>query len=205
MLFNRSFFTEVSLETKLYELMFFRRTSRQFINQPIEDVKLERILSAGLLSPSGSNKSPFMIYVIKNPAIKKIIRTEAEKVEKAFYERKRDQDKDFTTWASQKQLSFSKPHLTDAPVLLSISTDSRFIEKHAIESTWLSIAYLILAIENEGLCSVTYTPEPHTFMKEILHLPEYLIPQVLIPLGYPLKNDKKEPTRPDVTTRIVNI
>ena len=184
--------------------MFFRRTTRKFQNNSIEDEKLERILSAGLLAPSGSNKSPYMIYVIKDPKIKQIIRTEAEKIEKEFYERKRENDKDFTTWATQKELNYRKPHLTEAPVLLSIATDFRYNDKHAIESTWLTIAYIILAIENEGLCSVTYTPEPHTFMKEILDLPEYLIPQVIIPLGYPLRKEKKEPSRPELFERIVN-
>ena len=116
--------------------------------------------------------------------MKQKIRLEAEEVEKNFYEYKRNTDKDFTAWASKKELNFSKPHLTEAPILLSISTDSRYYDKHAQESTWLTIAYLILAIENEGLCSVTYTPEPHTFVKDILHLPDYLVPQVLIPIDY---------------------
>ena len=205
MIFNTSFFSDLSLENKIYSLMFFRRTTRRFQNNPIEDEKLERILSAGLLAPSGSNKSPYMIYVIRDSKIKTLIRTEAEKVEKEFYERKRVNDKDFTNWASKKELNYSKPHLTEAPVLLSIATDARFNGKHAVESTWLTIAYILLAIENEGLCSVTYTPEQQTFMKDILHFPTYLIPQVILPIGYPLKDKKKEPSRPELTSRIVNI
>lgn len=205
MIFNTAFFTESSLEKKIYELMFYRRTTRRFKDQLLEDEKLERILSAGLLAPSGSNKSPYMIYVIKDPSIKKIIRSEAEKVEKEFYDRKRIQDKDFSSWASKKALTYSKPHLTEAPVVLSISTDVRFKDKHALESTWLTVAYIILAIENEGLCSVTYTPEPHTFIKEILNLPDYLVPQILIPIGYPLNNEIKEPSRPELQSRIITI
>lgn len=205
MIFNNNFFSETTIENKIYELMFYRRTTRRFKDRPIEEDKLEQILSAGLLAPSGSNKSPYMIYVLRDPEVKKIVREEAEKVEKEFYEKKREQDKEFTTWATKKDLSFSKPHLTEAPVVLSISTDTRYLDKHALESTWLTIAYILLAIENEGLCSVTYTPEPHTFMKDILHLPDYLMPQILIPIGYPLKDDKKEPLRPDLPDRIVTI
>lgn len=205
MTFTSSFFTESTLENKLYELMFFRRTTRIFQSLPIEDEKLERILSAGLLAPSGSNKSPYMIYVIKDPEVKMNIRTEAEKVEKAFYEKKKVTDKDFTTWASKKELSYSKPHLTEAPVVLCIATDSRYSDKHALESTWLTIAYSILAIENEKLCSVTYTPETLTFMNEILNLPDFMIPQMLLPIGYPLKSERKEPMRPELKSRVVTI
>ena len=73
-----------------------------------------------------------MIYVINDPEIKKTIREQAESIEKDFYEKKLEDNKEFMSSALKMDLNFIKPHLTVAPVLLSISTDSRYSNKHAI-------------------------------------------------------------------------
>jgi nitroreductase len=53
-----------------------------------------------------------------------------------------------------------------------------------LESTWISISYIILTAEHEGLGTLTFTPDEIGFLKDILKLPEKIIPVVIIPIGY---------------------
>ena len=187
----------------LYHLMRFRRTTRKFSNIPVEDDKLQRILQAGIFAPSGSNKSPYRITVIRNPEIQQKIREQAEKVEYEFYRKKHQENKnDFLDWIQKKRITKDKPFLTEAPVLISVCEDTQWMDRHSKESTWITIAYMILAIANEGLATVTYTPEPQDFMIKILGLEDHFQSQVILPVGYPLKIIKMEPNRSKFTERV---
>ncbi len=67
-----------------------------------------------------------------------------------------------------------------------------------LESTWISIAYIILATEEEGLATLTYTPGQMKFLIPLLDLPEVYEPVVILPIGYPdesptkINNDDKK-------------
>lgn len=187
----------------LYHLMKYRRTSRKFSDIPIENDKLQRILQAGFYAPSGSNKSPYRIIVIRNPEIRKRIREQAENVEIEFYRKKRQENEhDFLEWTKKKNIKTNKPFLTEAPILISVCEDTTWSDRHSKESTWLTIAYMVLAIANEGLTTVTYTPEPQDFMVKILRLEDYYQSQVILPVGYPIKRIQREPNRPKFTERV---
>jgi len=43
---------------------------------------------------------------------------------------------------------------------------------YAVQSTWLAIGYLLLALEEEGLASLTYTPPGSREISEILEIPK---------------------------------
>lgn len=192
--------------TNLYDLMKYRRTTRKFSPEEVGKQELRNILQAGIYAPSGSNKSPYRIYVIRDQETKKLIRVEAEKVEKEFYKKKREEKaSEFLDWTSKKEIKIDKPMLTEAPVLLCVVEDTRHYDKHSKESTWLTIAYLVLAIAKEGLATVTYTPEPHSFMKSILDLPDYMEPQVILPVGYASDKNPRENIRPSLKERVLFI
>jgi len=187
----------------LYHLMKFRRTTRKFSNTPVEDDKLQHILQAGIYAPSGSNKSPYRITVIRNPEIKRRIREHAEKVENEFYRKKQqEKESDFLEWVTKKNVNPEKPFLSEAPVLISVCEDTQWMDRHSMESTWITIAYMILAIAKEGLATVTYTPEPQDFMIKILGLDNHFQSQVILPVGYPLRIIKREPNRPKFKERV---
>jgi iodotyrosine deiodinase len=50
------------------------------------------------------------------------------------------------------------------------------------------VGFLILAIHNAGLVSLTHTPSPMHFLQKILSRPTNERPFVLIPVGYPSEN-----------------
>jgi iodotyrosine deiodinase len=53
------------------------------------------------------------------------------------------------------------------------------------ESVGLAAGLLIAAIHNAGLASLTHTPSPMDFLREILGRPSNERPFLLIPVGYP--------------------
>ncbi|RMG37820.1 MAG: hypothetical protein D6732_06190 [Methanobacteriota archaeon] len=190
--------------TDLYELMKNRRTTRHYSTECIDPLKVERIIQAGIYAPSGSNKSPYLIAVVTNPQLKSEIRKRAESVEREFYRNKRkSKDNEFLKWVQKKDIRITKSFLTDAPVLLVVFENSEWADRHSLESTWISIGYMILAAEYEGLSTVTYTPEPKTFLNEILEIPEVFRPQVILPLGYAKDSVKKKGIRPELSKRIL--
>ncbi len=48
----------------------------------------------------------------------------------------------------------------------------------------MSISYMILAAENEGLDALTYTPSETDFLNDLLESPKKFTPVVIIPVGY---------------------
>ena len=53
------------------------------------------------------------------------------------------------------------------------------------ESVGIAAGFLLTAIHNAGLASLTHTPSPMKFLQEILNRPENERAFLLIPVGYP--------------------
>ncbi len=171
----------------LYKLMKNRRSTREFQNKKFPDQKLQLILQAGQLSPSGADQKPFVNIVIDNPILKKKIKDNCESADKKYYE---DASEWFKKWMKKKKISLDKNFLIDAPFLIVVAGDTT--KPYWLESTWISIAYMILAAENEGLSVLTYTPSETDFLNNLLHLPNRFEPVVIIPVGYAKDKASKE-------------
>ena len=50
---------------ELLDILLARRSVRQYTGDPIPEAQLERILQAGLLSPSGRNRKPWEFVVVR--------------------------------------------------------------------------------------------------------------------------------------------
>ena len=85
--------------------------------------------------------------------LKRNIRRICEDGEKTFYERVRGE---LGEWLKDKGFTWKKPFLEEAPLLLLVFSYTK--APYSKESTWLAIGYLLLALEEEGLGTVTYTP-----------------------------------------------
>ncbi len=53
------------------ELLKARKSCRAFLNRPIEEEKIEKILEAGRLSPSAANRQPWKFVVVTDPDVLK--------------------------------------------------------------------------------------------------------------------------------------
>jgi iodotyrosine deiodinase len=56
------------------------------------------------------------------------------------------------------------------------------------ESVGIAAGFLISAINNLGLATLTHTPSPMKFLSEILNRPSHQKPFLLLPVGYPTKD-----------------
>jgi len=139
--------------------------------------------------PSGANKQPWFFCVVTDDEIKKKIREEAEKVEEIFYREKISDE-----WRNDLKAlktNWSKPFLTEAPCLIvifkefykTLENGEKDKNYYVNESAGLSIGLLINAIRDSGYHSLTYTPAPMTFLKDMFKRPEGETPVMVLAVG----------------------
>lgn len=175
-----------------------RRTVRDFSDKPVPFDVIEHAIKTANSAPSGANKQPWHFAIVQDPAIKKEIRIAAEKEEKEFYEHRAPD-----SWLedlNQFETDWHKPFLEIAPYLIVVfkqSYDMQDGEKkknyYVNESVGIASGFLLLALHNAGLATLTHTPSPMGFLEKILKRPPNEKAVLLIPVGYPAK-DAKVPT-----------
>ena len=163
---------------KVLSLARSRRSVRAYSRDPVPMQDLRYVLEVACNAPSGANRQPWRFLVIRDPRRKKLIREACEEAEKRFHEKA---DPEFKRWLEEKGISWKKPFLTDAPVLLLVfgKTD----EPYWIESIWIAVGYMLLAAEELGYSTLTYTPSETRWANELLNIPENYSLQAIIPLG----------------------
>jgi nitroreductase len=167
-----------------------RRSVRVFSDEPIPMDAVREAIMAAAQSPSGAHKQPWTFALVTDPEIKQKIRVAAEAEEAEFYERRAPQQ-----WLDDLQpfaTNASKPYLETAPALIVIFAQSQGEdgEKHYYvkESVGIAAGVLIASLHLSGLATLTHTPSPMTFLREILERPENERPFLLLPVGYPAKD-----------------
>jgi nitroreductase len=171
-----------------------RRTVRQFSERPVpREVIAECLLTAGS-APNGANLQPWHFVVVSDPTIKQEIRIAAEQEEGEFYHRRAPQE-----WLDALSVIGTdehKPFLEVAPYLIVIFgkshsqlTDGRRVKNYYVnESVGIATGFLISAIHNAGLVSLTHTPSPMGFLNNILHVPPNAKPFLILVVGYPAED-----------------
>jgi nitroreductase len=167
------------------EIATNRKTTRIFKQDPPNEDDINYILETARQAPSGSNTQPWRFIIVSDSDQKQRIREAAEKGEKGFYESISSEKK---KWYYEKGLSPSKPLLTQAPVLIVVLGDTT--APNYKPSVWVSISYAILAAEERGLSTVTYTPSNPKLVSVAVAAPEDFLVESILPIGY--SNDSKE-------------
>ena len=173
-----------------FQMMKTRRTVREFSRENIPKSVIKNALKIAASAPSGANKQPWHFVSVKDPDLKKKIRAAAEKEEKAFYEHRAPD-----SWLqdlNQFKTDWNKPFLEEAPVLIVVFRQSytnlgptRNKNYYVSESVGISCGFLLVALHNAGLVTLTHTPSPMGFLEKILNRPKNEKAFLLIPVGYP--------------------
>ena len=204
--YKRHLYPESEMKSRskdFYDWANKRRTVREFSSKEIPREVVDNILLTANTAPSGANKQPWTFCVVSDPAIKKIIRTEAEKEEKISYDSRMSEE-----WLEDLEplgTDWHKPFLEIAPSLIivfkrrfEVMPDGKKRQNYYVtESVGLACGFLLMAIHNAGLVALTHTPSPMNFLGKILNRPENEKPFLLIPIGYP---DEKVMV-PDITRK----
>lgn len=185
------------------KLLERRRSQREFSGKEVPSVLIEEIIRTASSAPSGANKQPWTFCAVSDPELKKMIREAAEKEEFENYHGRMGEEwlKDLEVF----ETNWKKPFLEDAPWLIVVFKKAYDIdangEKHknyyVTESVGIACGFLLCAIHQAGLVSLTHTPSPMGFLQNILQRPENERPFLLIPIGWPVE----APGVPDISKK----
>jgi len=168
-----------------------RRSVRQFSDEPVPDELIENAIRAAGTAPSGANQQPWTFVVVSDPEVKARLRAAAEHEEDLLYTQRASDE--YLEAIEPIGTDARKPHVTDAPYLIVVfeqawSRDENGEKRknyYVRESVGIAVGFLLLALHNAGLATLTHAPSPMGFLKEILERPENERPFLLIPVGYP--------------------
>lgn len=171
-----------------------RRTVRHYADRPVPDGVVEDCLRAAGSAPSGANLQPWHFVVVRDPEVKRRIRVAAEAEEQAFYDGRAPDE--WLAALAPLGTDDQKPFLETAPVLIGIFGErygvapdgSRLKRYYVDESVGLATGVLITALHHAGLATLTHTPSPMGFLREILGRPENERPFLLLVVGYPAED-----------------
>jgi len=176
------------------DVLSSRRTIRDFSDKPVPRAIIETCIAAAGTAPSGANHQPWHFVAISNPALKRKIRIAAEAEEEAFYTCKASQE--WLDALSPLGTDTQKPFLETAPWLIAVFAQKRGgvevgMDKknyYITESVGIATGMLITALHSAGLGTLTHTPAPMNFLRDICGRPKSEKPFVLMVVGYPAKD-----------------
>ena len=184
-------------------LMETRRTVRDFSSQEVPAEIIKNAVATAATAPSGANMQPWHFVAVNNTETKRKIRIAAEEEERALYEHRAS--KEWLDALAPLGTDANKPFLETAPWLIAIFSQKFTIDdkgqKHknyyTPESVGIATGFLITALHNAGLATLTHTPSPMTFLRTTLGRPAHEKPYLLLVTGYPAD----DATVPDITRK----
>lgn len=186
------------------EHMDKRRTLRFFSKDDVPRAVVETCLLTAGTSPSGAHHQPWYFVILRRQDLKQRIRELVEAEELINYERRMNkswiQDLGPMTGAEADSRLKSdggapqKPYLTEAPVVIAMFKQTHGVdaEGHKVdnyyvqESCGIAAGFLIAALHNIGLATLTSTPMgAEKQIRELLQRPDNEKLFLLLPVGYP--------------------
>ncbi len=173
------------------DLMRNRRSVRNFSTEPVDRELIDNAIRTAASAPSGANQQPWTFVVVSDPEMKQRIREAAEQEEELLYEQRATDE--YLAALEPIGTDSVKPHITDAPYVIVVFEQawgrnpdgSRRKHYYVRESVGIATGLLLASLHAAGLATLTHSPSPMGFLKQILGRPENERPFVLIPVGYP--------------------
>ena len=168
----------------MIEAIQHRRSVRNFQEKSIEDEKLNEILEAARLAPSGNNRQPWFFIVIKDGLIKNEVAVATN----------------------------NQAWIASAPVVIVAVADlcarsqdyagmfvdeetSSFDVKRIIRDTTIAITHILLEVDNQGLGACWCGAFTQEGIRPVLGIPEDKFVLAVIPVGYPAEEPKAKPRK----------
>jgi nitroreductase len=169
-----------------------RRSVRYFTDEPVDRRCIEVAIEAASTAPSGAHMQPWTFVAIEDPDRKRQIRVAAEREEREFYEGGRATEE----WLRALEpigTDWRKPFLETAPWIVVVFEQLHSIDEYGErirhyytkESVGIACGLFIAALHRMGLATLTHTPSPMGFLREILDRPSSERPYIMFPIGRP--------------------
>ncbi|MFT4603270.1 MAG: iodotyrosine deiodinase [Arenicella sp.] len=173
-----------------YHFMDKRRSVREFQDKDVPKEIIEDIVMTASSAPSGAHKQPWTFCIIRSSDLKSKLRELAEEEEKRNYESRMSERwlKDLAPLGTDEVKEF----IDIAPWIIIVMKKSYGFDDdgsksqnyYVNESVGIACGFLITAIHQAGLCTLTHTPSPMNFIAKALGRPENEKPYLLLPIGY---------------------
>jgi nitroreductase len=156
---------------EIYQAIRTRKSVRAYREQPVEQEKLERILEAGRLAPSASNRQEWRFVVVRDPAKRKLLAAAAR-----------------------------QPFVGDAPVILVCCAETdrhrmRCGHECFLVDVSIAIDHITLAAVAEGIGTCWIGAFDADEVRSLLGIPDGIVVVELLPLGYPVDPAPVEKSR----------
>jgi nitroreductase len=171
--------TEQKYDNETLKTIFSRKSVRHSINKDVSKEQLELIVKAGMAAPTAVNMQPWSFVIVKD-------RETLDKLADA--------------------LPYAKM-LFEAPAAIVVCAIPEWSieehpEKYSVIDCSAATQNILLAVESMGLGAVWTAAYPREermkAVRNILGIPEKIIPLNVIPIGYPTGEDKpKDKWKPD--------
>jgi iodotyrosine deiodinase len=173
-----------------YAALKTRRTCRDFTDAPVPRQVIEAALLAAGTAPSGANHQPWHFAVISSADKKRALREAAEVEEREFYAGKASQE--WIEALAPLGTDEVKPYLETAPYLIVIFGQRRGglypgddkQNYYVNESVGIATGFLIAALHDAGLATLTHTPNPMKFLNQICERPANEKPVMVLVVGH---------------------
>ncbi|RIV88957.1 nitroreductase family protein [Aurantiacibacter zhengii] len=186
----------VAVARMAFDRLKTRHSCRAFTDQPVPREVIELAIRAAGTAPSGANHQPWHFAVIGTPEKKRAIREAAEAEERRFYGEDGDRPNASEEWLGALApigTDASKPFLDTAPWLIAcfaqrtggIEEDGQTQNYYVNESVGIACGLLIATLHEAGLATLTHTPSPMGFLREICGRPNNEKPLMIVVAGHP--------------------
>jgi len=172
-----------------FDVVLNQRACREYADTAVDDALIEMVLRAGTHAPSAENKQPWEFVVVRDPAIQKEIHdlTEAAWVGagRAFSEARLPPE-----MLKEVDFGIAGGGYRTAPVLVVVCADlERGMKATAASSIFPCVQNMLLAASALGLGSALTTLgiQAGDRLAELLALPPHVVPQAIVPLGFPAR------------------
>ncbi|SET83340.1 nitroreductase family protein [Thalassotalea agarivorans] len=171
-----------------------RHSIRSFSDKAVPKEIIENCIMAAGKAPSGANHQPWHFCAISSHEIKQQVREQAEQHERGFYDGRAGEE-----WLDALKplgTDAEKPYLEHAPWLIAIFSqkkggihaEDKNTNYYVHESVGIATGFLITALHNAGLATLTHTPKPMSFLNKICQRGDNERAYMLLIAGYPAED-----------------
>jgi len=177
-----------------------RRTTRHFSSRDVDRRLIELAILSGSTAPNGAHLQPWTWVAIRSGELQAKLRAAAEAEERKTYSERMPE-----AWSevlAPLGTDAVKAHLTDAPWIVVLFRQKKRERGngnwgptyYSVESCGIAAGMFIQAVHHMGLVTLTHTPSPMGFLRELLDRPAHEEAMLVMPVGYP----SEEATVPDI-------
>ncbi|WP_338244679.1 nitroreductase family protein [Aurantiacibacter hainanensis] len=179
-----------------FERLKTRHSCRAFADTPVPRDVIEYAIRAAGTAPNGANHQPWHFAVIGSADKKRAVREAAEEEERRFYGADGETPKASEEWLDALApigTDASKPFLETAPWLIAcfaqrtggIEEDGETQNYYVNESVGIACGMLIATLHEAGLATLTHTPSPMGFLRDLCGRPKNEKPLMIVVVGHP--------------------